>query len=171
MTKADKQAKEIAALKKKVEALEAAQPKPADPGSRPLTKQEQDDYQVWLDKLRQQRESFVPGWLREACRGGVSDADARAIAGAARAPTGPTTMAPSSPPVTGARSGGGNVPGGGTGWSREIPIGPSIHQRYVDAQLDAADARDKAERIKQEAQLTAMDRVEALHTKLTGGKK
>ena len=55
MTKADKQAKEIAALKKKVEALEAAQPKPADPGSRPLTKQEQDDYQVWLDKLRQQR--------------------------------------------------------------------------------------------------------------------
>jgi hypothetical protein len=162
MTKADKQAKEIAQLKSEVEALKAAQPKPADPGSRPLTKQEQYDYQVWLDKLRHQRESFVPGWLREAC----------AIAATARAPTGrpgviPEAVRPSGPSGRPAA----NVPGSGTGWSRETPLGPSPHQRYVDAQLDAADARDKAERIKQEAQLRATDRIDALHAKLVEGKK
>ena len=146
MTKADKQAKEIAELKKEVAELKAAQPKPA--ASRPLTKEEQIAWHNEMDALRHRNESFVPPWLREACAGGVRGSDARAIAGAARAPQGPTTMAPSSPPVM--RSGGGNVPGGGTGWSREIPLGPSPHQRYVDAQLDAADARDKAERIREQ---------------------
>jgi hypothetical protein len=54
--------------------------------------------------------------------------------------------------VTGVRVGGGptGIPGDGTGWAREIPLGPSHHQRYVDAQLDAADARDRAERIEAE---------------------
>jgi hypothetical protein len=160
---------ELADQKAKVEALEAAQPKPAPKGSRPLTKEEQDAWSREMDALRHRNESFVPPWLREACAGGVSDRDARAIAGAARAPTGPTTMAPSSPPVT-ARSGGGGVPGGGTGWSREIPIGPSMHQRYVDAQLDAADARDKAERVREQAQLRAADRLDAL-AKIVEGKK
>jgi hypothetical protein len=169
MASANKQAQEIAALKKEVEALKAAQPKPADPGSRPLTKEEQDAFAREMDQWRQQRESFVPPWLREACRGGVSDADARAIAGTARAPISPTTMAPSSPPDVGVRRGG--VAGGGTGWAREIPLGPSPHQRYVDAQLDAADARDKASRIKQEAQLQAMDRLDALHAKIVEQKK
>jgi len=124
MTKADKQAKEIAELKKEVAELKAAQPKPA--ASRPLTKEEQIAWHNEMDALRHRNESFVPPWLREACAGGVRGSDARAIAGAARAPQGPTTMAPSSPPVV--RSGGGNVPGGG----------------------DAADARDKAERIREQ---------------------
>jgi len=38
-----------------------------------------------------------------------------------------------------------NVPGSGTGWAREIPLRPSHHQRYVDAQLDAQDAKDRVE--------------------------
>jgi hypothetical protein len=50
----------------------------------------------------------------------------------------------------------GGVPGGGTGWAREIPLGPSVHQRYVDAQLDAQDAKDRAELIEREAKLNAM---------------
>jgi hypothetical protein len=58
-----------------------------------------------------------------------------------RAPSGPTGAIPSSSNVSG-----GNVAGSGTGWAREIPIGPSMHQRYVDAQLDAQDQRDRAER-------------------------
>ena len=71
----------------------------------------------------------------------------------ARAPTGPSSQGaiPSSPQVSNVR--GTNVAGGGTGWAREIPLGPSMHQRYVDAQLDAQDAKDRAERIRQHAQL------------------
>ena len=41
--------------------------------------------------------------------------------------------------------------GGGTGWVDPTPLGPSIHQRYVDAQLDHQDARDRQERIQQAA--------------------
>jgi len=51
---------------------------------------------------------------------------------------------------------GANVAGSVTGWAREIPLGPSPHQRYVDAQFDAQDARDKAERIRNDAQLKAI---------------
>jgi hypothetical protein len=73
----------------------------------------------------------------------------------ARAPTGrpgviPNSQQPTSPSPSA---------GDGTGWAREIPIGPSVHQRYVDAQLDAQDARDKAERIRQDAQLQAMQKL------------
>ena len=59
-----------------------------------------------------------------------------------RGPTGPTGMIPRSQP-----SGGGaaNVPGSGTGWAHEAPIGPPPGLRYVDAQLDAQDAKDRAE--------------------------
>jgi hypothetical protein len=155
MTKSNKQAEEIADLKREVAELKAAvkgdkgEPKPAR--SRLLTKEEQDDYQRGMDALRHRNESFVPPWLREACRGGVSDSDARAIATTARAPVGPTTVAPSSPVTRAGRPA--NVAGSGTGWAHSAPLGPSPHQRYVDQQLDAADARDKAERIKQEGQL------------------
>src|SRR5262249_44877864 len=64
----------------------------------------------------------------------------------ARAPTGRPGMIPdSSQQVSNVR--GGNVAGSGTGWAREIPLGPSPHQRYVDAQLDAQDAKDRQERL------------------------
>jgi hypothetical protein len=58
-----------------------------------------------------------------------------------RAPTGRPGMIP-----TQRTSGGsGGSAGDGTGWAREIPLGPSMHQRYVDAQLDAADKADRIE--------------------------
>jgi hypothetical protein len=60
-----------------------------------------------------------------------------------RAPTGPTGAIPTSQQSSG--GGSANVPGSGTGWAREIPIGPPPGLRYVDAQLDAQDARDRAE--------------------------
>ena len=65
----------------------------------------------------------------------------------ARAPQGPSSacVVPSSQQLTGVR------PGGGSGWAREIPLGPSMHQRYVDAQLDAQDAKDRRELIEQKA--------------------
>ena len=106
------------------------------------------------------RYATPPSVVRDMA-GGVSEADCADLRRASHRPTGPSPMSPS-PPQPVVRTGGGNVPGGGTGWSREIPLGPSPHQRYVDAQLDVADARDKAERIKQEAQLRAADRLDAL---------
>src|SRR5262249_22552957 len=56
-----------------------------------------------------------------------------------QAPKGPSSQdaIPSSQHVSNVR---------GTGWGREILIGPSMHQRYVDAQLDAQDAKDLRER-------------------------
>jgi hypothetical protein len=44
-----------------------------------------------------------------------------------------------------------NVPGSGTGWSRE--------QRYVDAQLDAQDAKDRQQLIMEKANEQAMLKV------------
>ena len=69
----------------------------------------------------------------------------------ARAPTGPSAQGaiPSSQQMSNVR--GANVAGSGTGWAREIPLGPSMHQRYVDAQLDAQDAKDRRELIEQKA--------------------
>jgi hypothetical protein len=162
-------ADKIAKLEAEVAALKAAQPKPQK--SFAELEQEAREYASQMHELREGRMAYAihPATVRDLA-GGVSDADARAIAGTARAPTGPTTMSPSAPPVTARSGGGGNVPGGGTGWSREIPIGPSMHQRYVDAQLDAADARDKAERVREQAQLRAADRLEAL-AKLAEQKK
>jgi len=76
----------------------------------------------------------------------------------ARAPTGPSAQGaiPSSQQMSNVR--GANVAGSGTGWAREIPLGPSMHQRYVDAQLDAQDAKDRHELIERDAKLKAMKR-------------
>jgi hypothetical protein len=41
-----------------------------------------------------------------------------------------------------------NVPGSGTGWAHETPLGPPPGIRYVDAQLDAQDAKDRAELVR-----------------------
>ena len=64
-----------------------------------------------------------------------------------RAPTGRPGMIPGSSQPTSPRPSAGD----GTGWAREIPLGPSMHQRYVTAQLDAQDAKDRQERIQQAA--------------------
>jgi hypothetical protein len=68
-----------------------------------------------------------------------------------RGPRTPTGTIPRSEQPSG---GGGpaNVPGSGTGWAHETPIGPPPGLRYVDQQLDAQDAKDRAER---EAKLQA----------------
>jgi hypothetical protein len=145
--KADRTADEIAQLKKELAEVKAAQPKPQK--SWEEMERERREWENEMHQLREGRMAYAihPSVVRDMA-GGVTEADCADLRRASHAPTGPTTMAPSSPPVV-RSGGGGNVPGGGTGWSREIPIGPSMHQRYVDAQLDAADARDKAERVRE----------------------
>ena len=168
MTKSNKQAKEIAQLKSEVDALKAAQPKPQK--SFAELERETREWMSQMHELREGRMRYAihPQTVRDLA-GGVTEADCADLRRASHRPTGPSPMSPSSPPVSPGRPA--NVAGSGTGWAREIPLGPSPHQRYVDAQLDAADARDKAERIKQEAQLQAMNRLDALHAKIVQQKK
>ena len=87
-----------------------------------------------------------------------------------RAPTGRPGMIPSSQQPASSRPS-----GDGTGWAREIPLGPSSHQRYVDTQLDAQDAKDRAELIERDANLKAMDKLsersERLQTLIEQNKK
>jgi hypothetical protein len=57
------------------------------------------------------------------------------------------------------RSTGGGGPaasGSGTGWAHETPIGPPPGLRYVDAQLDAQDAKDRQELIEKKAREQAL---------------
>jgi hypothetical protein len=143
MTDAKKQADELAALKARVAELEARPqpPKPTDWAA------EERAHKEWLGQMHEMRErrmsmAMHPSVIRDMA-GGVSDADCRGIIQASHAPTGPTTQVPNSQPV--APDVPRNVPGGGTGWAREIPFGPSMHQRYVDQQIDAADAKDQIE--------------------------
>lgn len=152
---AKKLADENADLKRRVEALEAAQPKPE-----PTWEERERASAKFRDEMHQMRErraSVIPPWMRDAVAGGVSDADAADIVRASHAPQGPSSQGaiPSSQQVSNVRGAGG-VPGGGTGWAREIPLGPSIHQRYVDAQIDAQDAKDRQELIKQKAKEAAL---------------
>jgi hypothetical protein len=76
----------------------------------------------------------------------------RGIVADGRAPTGPTGMVRTSEQQTDLRP----PAGGGTGWAREVPFRPSQHARYVDAQLDAQDAKDREALIMQEAQRQAL---------------
>jgi hypothetical protein len=75
-----------------------------------------------------------------------------------RAPTGRPGMIPSPTQGTGDRAPA-NVPRSGTGWAHERPLGPPPGIRYVDAQLDAQDAKDRAELVEREAKLQAMEKL------------
>jgi hypothetical protein len=129
---------ELAALKKKVEEqgrelaeLKAAQPKPPPEPFKP------EPYQRYDPTAGM---SMPPSALREMVaaepRGFMSG-----VVHDNRAPTGRVGMIPEQQPASGGRPSAGD----GTGWAREIPIGPSMHQRYVDQQIDAQDAKDRVE--------------------------
>ena len=124
-------ADEIAALRARIEQLERAAKPPAEPDLK--------NFQRYDPTARMTMPASV---LREMAAA-VPDNFVRDIAMRdGRAPTGPSSQGviPSSQQVSNVRL------GGGTGWQAPIPLGPSPHQRYVDAQLDAQDARDRAER-------------------------
>jgi hypothetical protein len=59
-----------------------------------------------------------------------------------RAPTGRPGTIPRSQQPTG--GGSANVPGSGTGWAHETPIGPPPGINYVDAQLIADDVKQRS---------------------------
>jgi len=137
---------EIAALKKKVEELEAklSPPKPFVPQPyEPID---------WTARM-----SMPPSALA-AMVAAVPDRVMRDIVRDNRAPTGPTGTIPSgSQQPTG--GGAANVPGSGIGWAHEIPLSPPPGVQQSDKLVDAQDAGDRAELIKRDAQLRAMEKL------------
>jgi hypothetical protein len=140
MTNATKQAEEIAALKKKVEELEAKVDPPKSTFV-PVSDAE------WRDRMHQMREGRMamatpPSALQDMVaaepKGFMRDVAMRD----GRAPNTPG-MVPSSQQPSGS---GGAAPSRGSGWVDAAPIGPPPGLRYVDAQLDAQDAKDLRER-------------------------
>jgi hypothetical protein len=152
----NKRDEEIAALKARVEELERAA-KPPEPFK-------PEPYQRY-DPTEGMR---MPPSALAAMVAAVPDHVIREIAMRdGRAPTGRPGMIPNSQQSSGGGgSGSANVPGSGTGWAHETPIGPPPGLRYVDAQLDAQDARDRAELIEREARLQATEKAAEQSEKL-----
>ena len=145
MTKVDKQAaEEIAALRKEVEEIKAKLSPPKPFASEPYQRYDPTagmcmPPSALAAMVNAEPKGFMAGVVRDN-RG---------------APTGPTGAIPRS------TGGGGpaNVPGSGTGWAHETPIGPPPGLRYVDAQLDAQDAKDRQELIEKKAREQAMQKL------------
>ena len=137
---------EIAALRKRIEELEAKAkpPKPFVP----------EPYQPidWTARM-----SMPPSALA-AMVAAVPDHVIRDIVRDNRAPTGPTGAIPNSQQSSGG-GGSANVPGSGTGWAHETPLGPPPGVAQADRLMDAQDAKDRTELIEREAKLQAMQKL------------
>jgi hypothetical protein len=145
-----KQTDEIAALRKRIEELEA-KAKPPEP-EKPFVPQPYQRYDPTAGMC-------MPPSALAAMVNAVPDHVIRDIAMRDnRAPTGRPGMIPSSHQQS---TGGGsaNAPGSGTGWAHEIPLSPPPGVRQSDKLVDAQDARDRAELIKRDAQLRAMEKL------------
>jgi hypothetical protein len=158
-----KQAKEIAALKARVAELERAAkpPAPAAP-FKPAPYQQYDptaNMCMPMSTMMEMARVVPTSMLRDI----VHDN---------RAPTGRPGMIPDSQQASGAST------GRGSGWVDPAPLGPPPGLRYVDQQIDAQDAKDKAERTQQQAMRRFAEqteiinkKIEALGSKLAGQKK
>jgi hypothetical protein len=122
---------ELEALKKKVEELEAKVSPPKEKPFVPAPYQRYDPT-AGMSMPPSALQAMAQHPCNQVMRGVIQDR---------HAPTGRPGMIPSSQQPSDVRGGAGD----GKGWAREIPLGPSIHQRYVDAQLDEQDRRDRAE--------------------------
>jgi hypothetical protein len=147
---------EIEKLKKEVAAMKAAlAPTPNDAAA----------IGAWRDSMHQLSEAraSVSGFSRadleefeRACPTNV----ARAIACRDnRAPSGPSSQGaiPSSQQISNVRSGGSP---GGTGWAREVPLGPPSGIGYVDMLCEVDAARQRGERMVEEAKRKAAEKAE-----------
>jgi len=152
MTKKDD---ELAALKKKVEELEA-KVSPPKSDFKPMTDAE------WRDQMHQAAERRMsmatpPSVIRDWAV--LDDRLVKEVAlRDARAPTSPGGAIPRSQQVTGTHPGGG-VPGSGTGWGHSTPLGPPPGVAQADRLMDAQDAKDRAELIERDAKMKAMQQM------------
>jgi hypothetical protein len=131
---------EIAALRKRIEQLEA-KAKPPEP-----SRSSEADTAKWIDDMHQMRErrmsmasAFHPDDLRAMEAAAPTHIVKEIALRDARAPTGPSGMVASSQQVSNVRE------GGGTGWSEPIPLGPPPGIYRVDEQCIADAERQRAE--------------------------
>jgi hypothetical protein len=99
-----------------------------------------------VSEVERARALGAPEWVVEAIKNCPTDLMRDIRMDQQNAPRSPS-QAGASGQVTKVSSNAG-LPGSNTGWQAPTPLGPSPHARYVDAQLDAQDARDKAERVR-----------------------
>ena len=144
MTKVDKQAaEEIAALRKEVEALKAAQPKPEPEfKERPCQRYAPTEgMSMPPSALRAMVEAVPANFMRDVVRDN-------------RAPRTPATI-----PTSQQSTGGGPASGSGTGWGHSTPLSPPPGVAQADRLMDAQDAKDRAELVEREAKLQAMEKL------------
>jgi hypothetical protein len=136
-----KQTDEIAALRKRIEELEAKAKPPEPFVSKP---HEPYDPTAGMcmppSALRAMLAAEPSNFMRDVVRDN-------------RAPTSPSGVIPRNQPTGGGPA---NVPGGGKGWVEPTPLGPPPGIRYVDQQLDAQDQKDRQELIEKKAREQAL---------------
>ena len=142
-----KQSDELAALKKKVEELEAKLSPP-----KPFVSPPYERYDPTAGMC------MPPSALRAMVAAEPKGFMAGVVRDNRGAPTGPTGAIPRSQQVTGAHPGGG-VPGSGTGWGHSTPLGPPPGVAQADRLMDAQDGKDRAELIEREAKFKAAEKV------------
>jgi hypothetical protein len=142
---------ELAALKKKVEELEA-KVSPPESSFVPMSDAEHRD---WVHQMSERRMAMAtpPSVIRDW--NVLDDNLVKGVRDDARCPTSPSGMIPSSQPSGGPA----NVPGSGTGWAHEIPLSPPPGVAQADRLMDAQDARDRAELIERDARIKAMEKL------------
>jgi hypothetical protein len=143
VTKKDETAERVAALERELAELKAK----VDPPKSTFTPMTDAEHRDWVHQMRERQAN---SWMPPNAIRDLVEAEPRNfmkdVVRDNRAPTTPG-MIPDSQQSTGPRPSAGD----GSGWSRSIPIGPSMHQRYVDQQIDAQDAKDRRELVEQKA--------------------
>jgi hypothetical protein len=127
----DNTADKIAALEQEVARLKAK----VSPPKSTFVPETDEEHRDRMHQMRERNASVIPPWLRDACAGGVSDADCADIVRASHRPIGRPGMIPdSSQQVSNARP----AAGDGKGWAREIPLGPQPGIDLIDRGVNAA---------------------------------
>jgi hypothetical protein len=142
-----KRTDELAALKREVEELKA---KLSPPKPEPFKPQPHQQYDPTAgmgmppSALKAMVDAVPHNFMRDVVRDN-------------RGPSTPTGMIPRAQSTGG--SGPANVAGSGTGWSAATPLSPPPGVAQADRLMDAQDQRDRAELIRQDAQLRTMEKL------------
>jgi len=129
---------EIAALKKKVEELEAK----VDPPKSTFVPMSDEEWRDQMHQAAERRMSMaMPPSVHQYFADGVTPADRADLARIAHAPTSPTSGVPGAQ-----QSGGGPPPSSTPGWSEPRPLTNPPGTNWVDAIAIADDVRQRMER-------------------------
>jgi hypothetical protein len=140
MSELEKLRAELEIEKAKLKALQdQINPPPREPSRGPI------DYTEGMTMPRNAMEAMV-----DASRSYIADlrADARK----------PNPIQASTSPIASSPSAQSQPQRRGTGWRDEAPLGPPAGIKYVDAQVDAQDAKDRAELIERELKLAQLSK-------------